>query len=129
MAKSEGAPNPMVLDCPRCDSHVIAEPRGHVIYYEPREGLPARWTLLACREKGHPLLVVQEELAYGMAFDEDKPHRLYPLQDRPLSKLIPRQLRNAHEEARKCFQAKAYRATVVMCGITLEGACRLHGAK
>ena len=31
--------------------------------------------------------------------------------------------------SRKCFQAKAYRATVAMCGVTLEGACELEGAR
>jgi Domain of unknown function (DUF4145) len=126
---SDNAPDVMSIDCPDCDAHVIAEPKGYVTYYEPREGPPGRWTLLACREKGHPLLVVQDELAPGMSFDEDKPHRVYPAQDRRLSTVIPSELRSTHEEARKCFGAKAYRATVVMCGITLEGACQLQGAK
>jgi hypothetical protein len=74
-------------------------------------------------------LVVQEELASGMAFEEDRPHRVWPSQGRDLSDLIPRELRNSHEEARRCFKVKAYRAAVVMCGITLEGACQLSGTK
>lgn len=119
----------MSVDCPKCDANVVAEPHGYVIYYDPRDGLPGRWTLLACKEKGHPLLVIQEELAPGMAFEEEKPYRLYPPQDRRLSNLIPHELRVAHEEARKCFRSKAYRATVIMCGITLEGACQLQGTK
>ena len=64
-----------------------------------------------------------------MEFEEEKPYRLYPPQDRRLSNLVPGELRFTHEEARKCFRSKAYRATVVMCGITLEGACQLQGAK
>jgi hypothetical protein len=64
-----------------------------------------------------------------MAFEEEAPHRVYPSQDRRLSRLIPSELRSSHEEARKCFRVKAYRAAVVMCGITLEGACQLEGVK
>jgi hypothetical protein len=119
----------MSVDCPRCEAHVVGQPHGYTITSDPRDGLPARWTLLTCEKEGHPLLVVQEELAPGMKFEEDSPHRVYPPQDRRLSNLIPRELRNAHEEARKCYRAKAYRAAVTMCGITLEGACQLEGAK
>jgi hypothetical protein len=119
----------MSVECPEFDAHVVGRPKGFVTYYEPSEGPPARWTLLSCDRMGHPLLVVQEELATGMAFEEDAPHRVFPPQDRRLSNLIPRELRNAHEEARKCFHGKAYRATIAMCGITLEGACQLEGAK
>ena len=119
----------MSVECPDCDAHVVGQPRGYVIRNDPREGLPGRWTLLRCEPEGHPLLVVQEEFGSGMSFEEDRPHRVYPAQGRRLSDLIPRKLRNTHEEARNCFQAKAYRAAVVMCGITLEGACRLGGAK
>lgn len=44
-----------------------------------------------------------------------------------LSPAIPAELREAHEEARKTFNAKAYLAAVVMCGRTLEGACAEQG--
>src|SRR5438874_4996160 len=129
MKINDHVPGPMSIECPVCDAYVVAQPQGHLVYYDPREGLPERWTLLACERKGHPLLVVQEELATGMAFEEDRPHRVWPSPGRELSDLISRKLRNSHEEARRCFRIKAYRATVVMCGITLEGACQLGGAK
>ncbi len=129
MSAADGEPGAMSIECPHCDACVVAEPHGYYVrYIEPREGLPARWTLLACREKGHPLLVVQEDFGRGI-FEDDKPYRMYPPQERRLNDLIPRKLRNAHEEARRCFRSKAYKATVVMCGITLEGACELQGAE
>src|SRR5262249_31800954 len=101
MPSPDGIPGPMSVECPQCDAHVIGQPQGCVVYYNPRDGLPARWTLLACEKKGHPVLVVQEELAPEMAFEEDAPFRVYPPQDRRLSNLIPGELRSAHEEARK----------------------------
>lgn len=129
MKINDHVPGPMSVECPNCDAYVVGQPQGHLVYYDQRHGLPERWTLLSCDRKGHPLLVVQEQLATGMAFEEDRPHRAWPSPGRELSDLIPRKLRNSHEEARRCFRIKAYRATVVMCGITLEGACQLSGAK
>ena len=64
-----------------------------------------------------------------MAWHFDDASRIYPPQDRPLSTLIPEQLRNVHEEARACFRAKAYTAAVVMSGRTLEGAGVLNNIR
>src|SRR5690349_9034039 len=55
------SPKPMLIDCQECDQPVIGKPRGHLFYYEPEEGPPERWTLLACQEKGHPILVIQNK--------------------------------------------------------------------
>lgn len=118
--------NHMALDCPKCDDAVIAEPRGHVIFNDQREGPPVRWTLLRC-PKRHPLLVVQEDYGGGSGFDDDKPHRVYPASHHPLSREIPAELREAHDEARRAYSAKAHKATVVMCGRTLEGVCQNQG--
>jgi len=115
----------MALLCPTCDSVGVCEPRGFSIFYDPREGLPERWTLLQCPQ-GHAILVLQNQ--YGpMSFDDDDPFRMYPPQDRRLSDLIPSGLRATHDEARRCFHAKAYTAAVVMCGRTLEGTCKNQG--
>ena len=122
------SPKPMLVDCPECEQPVIGEPRGHLFYYEPEEGPPERWTLLACQEKKHPILVIQNEYS-GATFDEDRPWRMYPPQDRHLSSEIPEALRKVHEEARACLRAKAYTAATVMAGRTLEGAAQLHGVK
>ena len=111
--------------CAECDRVVLGSPKGHTVYYNPEEGPPERWTLLAC-PAGHPLLVLQLEYS-PQTFEDDDPWRAYPPQDRHLSSEIPSVLREAHEEARKCFRAKAYVATVAMSGRVLEGACKLHG--
>ena len=75
------------------------------------------------------MLVLQENYGGGMTFDDDTPYRIYPPQDRRLSNEVPESLREAHDEARKCFHAKGYTAAVAMCGRTLEGAFELQGVK
>jgi len=61
--------------------------------------------------------------------DADDPHRVWPGAIRQLSSAVPKQLRDVHDEARKCFEAKAYTAAVVMVGRTLEGVCALNNIK
>lgn len=117
----------MAVICPHCDRSVIAMPKGYTKHYDPREGPPERWTLLQC-PSGHTLLVLQNEYnGSGMTFNDDEPFRVYPPQERQLSNDIPERLRSTLDEARRCFRAKAYTATVAMTGRTLEGACDLHG--
>lgn len=125
---NDHAPSEMAVHCPSCDGPVIGKPHGYTTAYDPQNGPPERWTLLQC-PAGHTMLVLQEEYGGGMSFDDDTPYRMYPPQDRRLSNDIPEPLRTAHDEARKCFQAKGYTATVAMCGRTLEGACELQGVK
>jgi len=129
---------PRALECPMCETAVIAEPKGFVVTgvdWEPGKPI-SRWTLYAC-EKQHPILTFEDDLGFeatdeaiivSIDFDDD-PYRVYPPQDRILSNEIPTQLRQIHEEARACIRAKAYTAAAVMSGRALEGVCDLHGVK
>jgi hypothetical protein len=123
---ADAPPPVMAVHCPRCDSPGVCTTRGTLDRFDPSDGLPERWSLLSCPH-GHPLLVVQSKYYPDMAFDDDTPYRVYPAQDRQLSDLIPEELRSAHEEARRCFNSKAFTAAVVMSGRVLEGACKLQG--
>ena len=116
----------MAVQCPRCDAPGVCKTRGTFERYDPDDGPPERWSLLSCPQ-GHPMLVVQNQYYPDMPFDEDTPYRVYPAQDRQLSDLVPEELRLAHEEARRCLNAKAFTAAVVMSGRVLEGACKLQG--
>jgi hypothetical protein len=53
--------------------------------------------------------------------------RVWPDGARLLSTAVPKPLQAEHNEARRCFDAKAYTATAVMVGRTLEGMCAEHG--
>lgn len=123
----KNTPQSMAVHCPTCDSVGVCVPCGFTTFNDPKSGPPERWTLLSCPQ-GHPLLVLQEGFS-DLGFDDDEPYRMYPPQNRRLSEQIPKELRNAHDEARKCFDSKAYTAAVVMCGRTLEGTCEKQGIK
>ena len=56
-------------------------------------------------------------------FDWENPSRYLPSPDRS-NREFPKTLNTSFEEARNCFRAKAYTASVVMCRKTLEGICK-----
>lgn len=87
-------------------------------------GPPAEYALVQCRRCGLPSVQVRED--YGGGFDEDEPGVVFPA-PRRLNWDIPSALKSEWEEARTCFDAKAYTATVVMVRRTLEGTCKDNG--
>lgn len=118
-------PGPMVVECPACGKPVNAKPLGHT-YARGDGAARRRWTLYACEDFGHPLVYMDSQ-AWKESFNPDEMVRVYPPQDRALSEQIPRGLREAHDEARKCFRSTAYAATVVMSLRVVEGACKIQG--
>lgn len=73
-----------------------------------------------------PSLELRED--YGTGFEDDEPAIVYPAPHR-LSPRVPIALRREWEEARTCFDAKAYTASAVMVRRTLEGTCADQGVK
>ena len=77
--------------------------------------------------------ICRQTLVIRRRIDESSGHRkgvfeiLWPALERNLSDAVPVPLRQEHSEARACFNAKAYTATVVMVRRTLEGVCADHG--
>ena len=84
----------------------------------------AEYVLIQCDRCGVPSVQVRED--YGRGFEDDEPEIVFPA-PRRLSRNIPRPLRRDWEEARTCFDAKAYTATAVMVRRTLEGTCKENG--
>jgi hypothetical protein len=80
--------------------------------------------MVECDRCGQPSVEVRED--YGGGFDYDEPGVVYPA-PRRLNWNIPTLLRQEWEEARKCFDAKAYTATVVMVRRALEATCKENG--
>jgi hypothetical protein len=113
--------------CPKCGEPSKSSVHGRVEAYDPEGGPPAEFVLLRCShaECQAPMVQVRED--YGRGFDEDKPVTYYP-SPRRLSSAVPRALRDEFAEARKCFDAKAYTATLVMVRRTLEGTCADQGS-
>lgn len=74
-----------------------------------------------------------QTLAIRRRINESNGHKrgvfeiLWPVLERNLSETVPESLRKEHLEARACFNAEAYTATVVMVRRTLEGVCADHG--
>ena len=118
-----------IVICPNCHQRVIPDEQGDE--YEPfpflREGdsLP-RWRyIFASCEICWQALVVRK----SMEGDEKRKPTvevLWPTPERVLSDAVPESLRQEHAEARACFNARAYTATVVMVRRTLEGVCSDH---
>lgn len=115
------------VTCHYCDRGVTATEAGRVEDHDPEHGPPSLVTLVRCDQCGQALVFVQED--YGRDEGWDDMFRVWPGAERQLSFAVPSALRDEHEEARACFQAKAYTAAAVMVRRTLEGVCAEHGVK
>ena len=115
------------VPCFFCEKPSNATEFGAVIDKNDQHGPPTRTILMRCDTCGGPLIFLQED--YGEGFDPNDLSRVWPGAIRQLSTTIPKELRDVHHEARKCFDAKAYTAAVVMVGRTLEGVCALNSIK
>ncbi|WP_074475405.1 DUF4145 domain-containing protein [Micromonospora carbonacea] len=80
--------------------------------------------LSACEHCDDLVIVAREHFDTNIY---DDPVILWPPQERTLNPAIPEALRATHSEARTCYKAKAYRATVVMVRRILEGVCIENG--
>ncbi len=89
-------------------------------------GPPAEFRLVQCDTCSDVSLEVRED--YGQGFEANSFSFVYPA-PRRLHWHIPSGLRREWEEARACFESKAYTATAVMVRRTLEGTCRDQGVK
>jgi hypothetical protein len=117
--------------CPHCEQPANAQVRGKAVWDGYGEdGLvnpPVEWTLVQCHRCAQPTLQAREDFGGGFA-DDERPATVYPAR-RQLAGGVPEGLRREWEEARTCFDAKAYAACVVMVRRTLEGTCEEQGIK
>jgi hypothetical protein len=120
----------MLVECTRCHAHVEADEKGQFNFYASDNGPPGRYVLLACKRCSSPLLVVQENvgnIAEGDIFDE--PTVLFPQSSLRVNPKAPSEIRDAIEEGIRCFRARAFTASAIMCRKALEGVCEAHGVK
>src|SRR5215218_3602924 len=118
--------------CPHCERPAAAHIRGTAVWHgysangEPVNP-PVEYALLQCQRCGDASVQAREQYL-GMTFEDDEPVLVYPA-PRRLSDIIPDPLRREWEEARRCFDAKAFTACVVMVRRTLEGTCQDPGVQ
>jgi hypothetical protein len=126
------APGPdRVFICPHCERPSFARIRGSASWDGVNldgEHVDAatEWTLLQCRNCLMPSVQLRQD--YGNGFEGDEPIIVFP-EPRRLNPQIPLSLRREWEEAKTCFDAKAYAACAVMTRRTLEGTCTELGVK
>lgn len=113
--------------CPLCGEASRSDVHGKVLQDDGETFPPIEFALLMCTHQECLAPVVQYALLWDDEFNRDRPEIYYPSKRR-LSDSVPDALRDEFEEAQKCFEAKAYGATLVMVRRTLEGTCADQGA-
>ena len=120
-----------VVVCPHCGNPSTVDIRGRAVWDNCGEdgapqGPPVEWTFTQCERCRQPGVQIRED--FGRGFGDDEPTFVYPSPHR-LSPTVPEDLRREWDEAKTCFDAKAYAACVVMVRRTLEGTCAEQGVK
>lgn len=120
----------MIFECNQCGAFVEAEEAGAYQYPAHDRKPGGRYVLLKCLKCGEPSLVLQENVG-NMAEGDiwDTPVALFPNQGMRVNPSAPKPIRQAYEEASRCFRSGAYAAAAIMCRRTLEGICEVHSAK
>ncbi|GIF89146.1 hypothetical protein Cch02nite_25900 [Catellatospora chokoriensis] len=116
--------------CPRCAQPSAAQVMGSMIWDSSEDfgAAPELYSLLRCEHCHGPSVVFQIGDRWVAETLWLRPSVAWPSGSRSLSLSIPEAIRNELEEARTCFNSKAYRATTVMVGRALEAFCADKGA-
>ncbi|MEV7512487.1 DUF4145 domain-containing protein [Streptomyces sp. NPDC091201] len=114
----------ILVSCARCDERTMAEVEGELEDRNVEHGPPTLLQLARCAKCGQGVLAVEEDYGHGW---DGEPLTVWPVTHNAISPLVPTALRQAHDEARKCFSIKAYTASAVMVRRTLEGVCKEQG--
>lgn len=132
MADSDDTQKSWPFICPHCEQPSSALVCGKAVWDgygadNHSTNPPVEWTLVQCHRCFQPTLQAREDFGMGGGFgDDEHPATVYPA-PHYLGGDVPAGLRREWEEARTCFEAKAYAACVVMVRRTLEGTCAEQG--
>jgi hypothetical protein len=121
----------MIIECPYCECKVDGLVKGEHESFDPNEDpCPFKAILVQCPVCNNALLGGSEYVQVGKnQYIWSSLSRLWPEQESYVASDIPKIARNSLIEARICYKAKAYTASVVMSGRTLEAVCKHHSAK
>ena len=116
----------MLIECNNCAALVDAKSLGEKAYGADDYGDPRKYLLLECPKCDSALLGYSE-----VAPDEEgnwdfhEASRCWPEPSSDgLHFAIPRDVRKALRDARKCYKAGVFTATAVMCGRAIESLCK-----
>ncbi|MFD3495400.1 DUF4145 domain-containing protein [Streptomyces sp. NPDC058690] len=120
---------PFVALCDICQKPCLATVHGS--YLEPDdENGPERYLRLAsCQECGRGILLTQGVEETMDSRELTPPAVAWPDTTGSVGARVPAPLRREYEQARTCYQARAYTAVAVMVRRTLEGVCAEEGVK
>jgi len=114
----------VLIECSRCEAVVHAKEIAEHEINDPFDTYPYfKVSLLECPRCKDTLVSGQRSEDLEKEGYSD-PVRLWPEPYYYLPQSLPKVIRESIYEAEKCFKAKAYTATAVMCGRALEGICR-----
>ncbi|MFC1685197.1 DUF4145 domain-containing protein [Pseudomonadota bacterium] len=120
----------MIIECSHCESKVDGVVKGEVEGHDDEYPFPFKTVLVECPICRNALLGMTEHIQTGPDnFEWDNLHRVYPEHESNLDWGIPEIARNSLIEAKICYKAKAFSASAVMCGRTIEGVCNHHSTK
>ena len=112
-----------IFDCPDCEARVSGEVLAQYDCHvdDPESGpWDLYYFLVKCPQCTQPALL--------RIVEDGDPGRIWPPLDR-LDWEVPAPIREAYDEAARCFDAGAFTAAAVMCRKVLEGVCNEQGAR
>jgi Domain of unknown function (DUF4145) len=119
----------VAFHCGHCGTHSVSECMASAYFVETIEddegatfgGPEYRYRLVKCTACGDVTLLLAMKLGWNHdqeVYEEDS--SVYPAQPRSLSSVVPKTLQDCFQEARSCYQARAYTASAIMCRRALE---------
>ena len=116
----------MLVECSNCTAKVDAKSLGEKVYHADDYGDPRKYVLLECSQCNGIVLGYSEITPdHDGNWDFRTASRLWPEPDNDtLHHAIPKDVRQALRDARKCFKAGVFSATAVMCGRAIESICK-----
>ena len=114
----------MIIECAICEAKVDGKVIGEVETHYPEEGESSKIILLTCPVCKTAILGGSDLIQVDYNdYEWSRPNRLWPEPTEHLDFNIPQIVRRAIEDGKKCFQAKVYSATAVLCGKAIEAIC------
>lgn len=129
MAGSVKKPSHLRVDCPYCDSKVLAEVLSQESDYHEEPDCYRVLSTVRCPGCAFLMVAGQFAESYGEEWDLTTPAVWWPDVERVLPYETPAPIKRAFREATVCRKAGAHTATLVFCRKSIEALAKDVGAK